>query len=1185
MLKINFELGQGSFSLSTDPTSTESMASLLFTKLLATFIQRPKTVAVDVALKDMVLVENLVPDSHFRELIKVKPSNPGSPAIEKPLLHASYDQMTKNPSASAEINLALRPLLVIINMIAADRLVSFLLNKQTLPLLDALKAEAKQTFDTIGVKTRANMQKALQDHKGTDLKVKIDAPVILLPEDPTNLSKALFVLDLGKLRADSELVSNEDKQKIFDRKRMLTDEEMDELQHLLFDRINLSLSQFAIYYAENVASWWSMAGDDQIVATQANKVLEQIDMHFTLQTSILSTAANLAQMKINAHVPEIILYMSDRKIEKVMSILNNLPKPSQSSPADATVAANAATAPSKKKPRRVAKPKKRENAPLSGPDEFFDAYDDTHQEVVEEAVVDDEIDPLNLVFGFTLDKICVLLGKTENLTSERSVASFTAQKLDLCIALHDLLNEIDFKIAAFSVMEHLSTADGSVIIDGSFLANNQDLLHISIKLVNPNNSDFATLYREIERSILIDISSVGISLDPDRLYPIAEFVFKDILPKLSNEESANRDEGTMDKLKHINPEEILAYQPKTEIAFTFSQFSVFLMDQDLKVGILEADGMQISVLLFGSRLVVSGDFSSFFFRGITELKPNADYKQLFYFIGDSVVKFKFETKCAETLDYFAGSNILKLSTGQLCVSFEALVIALIVSTGVKFLKIAQLASKTSESTRDIEEIASKKVDSSSSSVATYIDVDLMAPVIFIPSVDNQNIIRVNLGQLLLSNKILKVEGSSLLFDQLVDVNLNDIYIALLNSQRQTERYLLNKFRIPVTLRMTADAMKRNYADIEVDSELESILLEMNHGDYATIMRIVNEISSSINLITDALPKNDAVTLTRKEEVPNKDSSRLEPEEVPENFPFDVKMLIPNIRMRLTNMKDEPKVTLDVNGVSIMAVSHSIRGLGVEVSVESISIKDQEDPRQQFSELFCLGTAAETYNEPIVDAKRQFLVRMDKKPNGAIIVNIYVESPRVFVLFDTIFFLQSFFVLESSSPPPPKSTRPDSHSAVTDGNSMDSFTLLFNLLDASILLVQDPKSSVTETLAFRVGSLSVKFDKNIGLIIDEVSLFVFNTENPVDTKIDLIDDFSGVVSLLNDSDHNSSLLDVSLQPLSVTVSFQDLQLFQCFLTAMTEARSRYDKKIPLPAEKSTSYERSESMSAKSSEKVQ
>ena len=48
-----------------------------------------------------------------------------------------------------------------------------------------VKAEAQRTFDIIQVQTRANLQRALEEHKGTEVNVKISAPIILIPEDPT----------------------------------------------------------------------------------------------------------------------------------------------------------------------------------------------------------------------------------------------------------------------------------------------------------------------------------------------------------------------------------------------------------------------------------------------------------------------------------------------------------------------------------------------------------------------------------------------------------------------------------------------------------------------------------------------------------------------------------------------------------------------------------------------------------------------------------------------------------------------------------------------------------------------------------------------------------------------------------------------------------------------------------------
>ena len=208
--------------------------------------------------RTLKVVEDMIELSNFRELLQVKPSK-SSPTTDEPFLVISYDQMPKNPDASAEIVVEMRPLVLVVNLLVVERLTMLFLNSRTRLLLEAVKAEARRTFDTIQVQTRANLQRALEEHKGTDLSVKVSAPIILLPEDPTDLEKSIFVVDLGKIKAVSELVSLSEKKKIEDKRWRLTAEETESFHELLYDKIRVKLREMAVYFFENTGLWLDTA--------------------------------------------------------------------------------------------------------------------------------------------------------------------------------------------------------------------------------------------------------------------------------------------------------------------------------------------------------------------------------------------------------------------------------------------------------------------------------------------------------------------------------------------------------------------------------------------------------------------------------------------------------------------------------------------------------------------------------------------------------------------------------------------------------------------------------------------------------------------------------------------------------------------------------------------------------------
>lgn len=1155
LVKVNFCLGEGSFSISQDPTVEQSMVTLLFTELSAQFVKRPKTVAVEVALKDLSLSENLLPNTLFRELIKIKPAKAGSPTSDKPLLFISFDQMATNPSADAEVHLELRPLFIIANLITVDKLLKFLLNPKTMPLLDAVKAEAKNAIDAAGVKTRANLQRSLEEHKGMDLHVDIDAPIIMIPEDPTNSSKSMFVVDLGRLCASTVLVSQADKQSIGAIRRQLTDEETVRFHDMLYDKIRVQLSSVRVYFAETITWWNEFSGDQAFKSLPiSNKIIDEIDVELTVENSIMSTATNLAKTKLTGVLPEIAVYMSDHKVAKVMSLMKLLPKPEKPKE-DSNNDKN------KRPPRKPSKRLKKPSPPptpllareaTSDQEEFFDTFEDHSSD---EGGFTEEEDPFNLLVKFGIKRIFIQMASHGDL-EEKPVITFLAEDMGLDMTGYGTCTTIGFYLGGFAIREHCSSAKGSIVLDGEAERRDVNLLNVNVTIVDPSNLGFISVYKEVERCVTIELASIKLMLEPERLCKVAEYVLTRVLPGLETD-AAELPEG--DSSFDTTAEKLLSmYQPKTEIVFKFSGFTVLLWEQDIKYASITADSLRISIGIVGKRLVLDGDISSLIF---TAFDRDGDSCNLIFFEGDSVASFGFETQCVGNDMYLAGSNIAKASTGKLYVVYEPALLANIVNVAVKFMRIVEIMETMEKDKKHTIKAPSADHEGAMikvmQSVGTYLKVDLESPVVLIPSEDHEWVIGLHLGRLCVANMLER--GPETGFDQTFDIRLMDIHISL-TAKNEEQRLILQKFTIPLTIRLTENAMARKYADIEIDGTVDDIIADISENDYVTVLKIAMEAATAVTKILDVLPKAPKHEI---EEVPSEDAP-VDSDKVSEKFPFDADVTFKSIQLRLKDNDDNPKVQLNISGINISAVENTVRGMGVEVCIASIRIADESDQTHSFRELILMGEAAARYNKPLVDPKKQLLFRLDRSVDGSMVVNAYAESPRVFVLFNTIFYLQKFFTSYIPKPPPRPSADTQSHDDET-GKKEATLTVLFNLVDATVIIVDDCTIPDTDALALRVGSVSLTMAKDISVAVDEFSCFIFNMSAQTETQIAILEDVSLIVDLQNDKETMRSTLEVSVQPMVISISFQDLKLIQSFAEAMNTA-----KNLHLPPQKKLDY---------------
>lgn len=1170
LLQVNFELGEGSFALSQDPDSSSSLVALIFTKLLATFTQRPKSVGVELSLKDLKVIENMIESSNFKELLQVKPSK-SSPITSRPFLSVSYDQMPENPDASAQIIVEMRPLVLVINLMVVDHLTSFFLNSKTKLLLEAVKAEARRTFDTIQVQTRANLQRALEEHKGTDLRVKVSAPIILLPEDPTDLDKSIFVVDLGKIKAASELVSLSEKKTIEDKRRRLTTEETESFHDLLYDKIRVKLREMAVYFFENTGLWLENAEESfESYNDKENKIIDEIDLDLVVETSIIPNAPNIAKTKLSATLPEIVVFMSDFKLQKVMSLISTLTKADGPTESD-TKTSLSPVADKRLKPRKTPKLQTIGKLDLGSEEEFYDAFDDMRvDERVHNADLpeDEDIDALGLVANFKIEKIVIFMSETVDKVEDMAL-SLMAEGVGLELIVFETLTKVGFHLGGIGLREHFSNDDGFLLVDAQAETADEDLLQINLQLVKPINAEFSTLYGEVERALTISLSSIKISVEPNHAFTVAEFALRKILPAL--------EVGRPSTATHVPSESSLAtglaietYQPKTTVDFEFSGLRVRLMEKESLMGYLDADQFSAKLSVVGKHLHLSGEISSMQlvgYRGDSETK-------LIFFEGDSVASFSFENNCKGITEVIDGSNLAKLHSGSLSVVYDASAYATLVSTAIKLLKITELLnSNAKDDSAGTAKISSAEEAQPAVNVGrptTYLDLTLETPIVFVPSQDRSCVLALYLGNLSVKNSIAPAPDDQL--DQVFDIVLSEAHIGLqLNETQSSERTLLRNFSVPLSLRLTANAMQRNYADVEVDGEVEAIEAEMNEQDFGKVMQIIQDTVSSLSTILESLPK--ASEKSEAEATPNTTSNDLEPE----HFPFDAKVCLKKFRMRLKDLKDQPFVEMCIEGVNMMAVSHSKRGLGVEICVESLRVSDVSNPNLKFNDLVAIGVAAAGLNKPLVDARKQLLFRMESKPDGTSIMNAYVESPRVFVLFDSIFYLKKFFL--SNMPKRTTSAelteRPDHRDETSSAASIVSkdtkksvvgekavpeSIFKFNVLDASLIIPEDRSTEGTTVFALRLGSLSVKVAKGLSVEVDDVSASIYNMNAPEKTRIAVIEYFASQVSLGEDKDAGSTNLLVNVYPLTVVLSYQDLQLMLAFLSTMAEAQARHQYSV-------------------------
>lgn len=139
-------------------------------------------------------------------------------------------------------------------------LVSFFSNAESTTFQELENAARKQ-ITQLGADIPTKLAKELKDHKTLDLKIDIDAPTILIPENLVDPSTLMLVVDLGNLAIRS---SDKSKQRI-------TPEDA------FYDKFTLSLTSIQLLMANNTATY-------PISVNMANsmQLVDKFDINVTL---------------------------------------------------------------------------------------------------------------------------------------------------------------------------------------------------------------------------------------------------------------------------------------------------------------------------------------------------------------------------------------------------------------------------------------------------------------------------------------------------------------------------------------------------------------------------------------------------------------------------------------------------------------------------------------------------------------------------------------------------------------------------------------------------------------------------------------------------------------------------------------------------------------------------------------
>ncbi|KAI9031000.1 hypothetical protein CLU79DRAFT_842748 [Phycomyces nitens] len=336
LLCLRTTLNKGSFTLKREPHAKNpvELVSLVFDTVMLGAIQYVDSFKVTAALGDLILYDGATKNSQYPKLIGVKQKEPKDRRKSQLDKHLIKFENMKNPFFSLAIEhkpldgradnamaLVMRNIDIVYNPLTISAVLDFFRPPETsADSVYALIEVAGDTLEDIKNQTRASLAFALERHTTLDLRVDMDAPVIIIPENCSLKNCRGIVVDAGHINIESNLAPpdafNEMKAK---KSAEYTTEDYVQLRSFMYDKFTIQLTQTKILVGDSVDTCLAQVREPTKEYEHLHLV-DRIDMTFLLEMCIVAKSNDLTRFKMSGHLPLLSVNFSDTKYRILMQL-------------------------------------------------------------------------------------------------------------------------------------------------------------------------------------------------------------------------------------------------------------------------------------------------------------------------------------------------------------------------------------------------------------------------------------------------------------------------------------------------------------------------------------------------------------------------------------------------------------------------------------------------------------------------------------------------------------------------------------------------------------------------------------------------------------------------------------------------------------------------------------------------
>ncbi|KAK9707772.1 Vacuolar protein sorting-associated protein 13, partial [Basidiobolus ranarum] len=1151
VLAVTTQLKRGSLALKQGPHGTKNtIAELVFDTVTMKFLNRHNSFKTGLSLNGLNLYDGNTEGTLYPLLMRVLDTSDnvndidsndntttakGEQALEflrlhpNPFFSLDFEHNPLDSHADDTLMMKMRNLEVIYNPSVIDAVTKFFKPPvSSLETMVALMEAAGSTIEGLTQQTKAGLQFALKEHTTIDIKIDLNAPIFIFPENCNDSNSQVLVLDSGHIMIESELVSKEQKMEMEERiKGNLTDTDFRALENLMYDRFLVNMNSVQLLVGQDIETCLArLKGTDDSDRDDSLHIVDRINMKFCVDVSIIPQVSSITGLRISGGLPLLKINISDTKYKALMKFIDLILGDRHS--VDSLPRRKSFIGTNYYRNYNISELLVDEDDfddEQNDKEEFFDARDD-QDEIPSNSRM--PIEHKLVEFAFSIDKLEASLRKAGKEMKEMTLANMHLNSFHIQLVEREFDTKSLVTVQSLTVEDMMNPGGGFEHMITSETEEQDDRTELVRILYNSTKSqspEYMSIHEKFDRTIDISFSSVNIVITNKSILTLYDFLLATFVsPKVSNSISSSPmevvDQATFNSTPKYKTMKILA---------KMNSINFILNDNGRRLSAISLLKGNATVVLRNEHVLIGAKLGNISVSNFMNTTSDEAFEYLLTIQGDELADFRYETFTDN------GDNCsvyLRVGSAKLLFLEEPLLI--LINFASKFAKMhglfesARLAA--AESAAQLQEQVPK----------LHFDIAIRSPVIVYPTKQSkQCTLTANLGEISASNTFSLNTEADNTFLNIIKLEIKNIRLvstySLLETAESPSLQIIDNVDIKLNVTYGEHIRGSKRPNTQADGEISQIKIGLTEKQYSHILEVLEAVALVFGRGYLGDDNNSSTTISSR----TSPTMLLAGKSVGEIWTyfegnFTMKTVFLDIFTGDRIQSTTSLCQFSLNDMNLDIRLSSDNSMKTEVRIHSFVVTDSRpDPENQFKEIL----------PAVAQGGPQFVLVYRQHPNLKADVSINVDSPKIILVLDQMFAIRDFF-LSPFTNRIVQSTSQES-SAPRQYSNQDTFTYNISVVNAEIILLADSKNVTSEALIFSGRQFALRQRKTMELSVNHVGVFLCRMDQREESTLRVVDNFDLAGSVedrdLSSTTHSTSI-NVEVFPLITRISYRDCLLF-------------------------------------------